>query len=127
MRRRAVAAALALALTATVAWAAKPQLRVFFASDFKDVAYQKAAVDKVYKAWRPSVDMPKEGNKAVVIATILRDGKVAETKLHYKSGSEKWDAAALAAVKAAAPFPPLPKSYYPSSVEAHFHFNVVAN
>jgi hypothetical protein len=39
-----------------------------------------------------------------------------------KSGSDGWDAAALAAVKSAAPFDPLPKSYPHPSVEAHFHF-----
>ena len=125
-RRRGIAPALALALAlaVTAAWAAKPSLRVFFASEFKDVPYQKAAVDKVYKAWRPPVDMPKEGSKTVVIVTILRDGKVLESKLHYNSGSEKWDTAALAAAKGAAPFDPLPKTYYGSSVEAHFHFEV---
>jgi len=130
MRREAgkrwAAAALALLLAVTAAWAAKPAVRVFFASQFKDVPYQKAAVDKVYKAWRPPVDMPKEGSKAVVIVTIMRDGTVMDTKLHYKSGSDKWDAAALAAVKAAGPFGPLPKSFYPNSVEVHFHFEVAA-
>jgi len=125
-RRRWIAPALVLFLAATAAWGAKPTLRVFFASQFKDVPYQKAAVDKVYKAWRPPVDMPKEGSKTVVIVTILRDGTVSETKLHYKSGSDKWDAAALAATKAAAPFGELPKSYYGNSVEAHFHFDVTA-
>ena len=125
-RRRWIAPALVLFLAATAAWGAKPTLRVFFASQFKDVPYQKAAVDKVYKAWRPPVDMPKEGSKAVVIVTIMRDGTVADTKLHYKSGSDKWDAAALAAVKAAGTFAPLPKSYYPNSVEVHFHFEVAA-
>jgi TonB family protein len=125
-RRRWVAPALALLLAATAAWAAKPELRVFFAPQFKDVPYQKAAVDKVHKAWRPPIDIPKEGSKAVVIVTIMRDGTVSDTKLHYKSGSDKWDAAALAAVKAAGPFAPLPKSYYPNTVEAHFHFGVAA-
>ena len=124
--KRWAAAALALLLAVTAAWAAKPAVRVFFASQFKDVPYQKAAVDKVYKAWRPPVDMPKEGSKAVVIVTIMRDGTVMDTKLHYKSGSDKWDAAALAAVKAAGPFGPLPKSFYPNSVEVHFHFEVAA-
>ena len=123
--KRRVASSLALLLVATVAWgAAKPAVRVFFAAQFKDVPYQKAAVDKVHKAWRPPIDMPKPGGKTVVIVTIMRDGTVMDTKLHYKSGSEKWDAAALAAVKAAGPFAPLPKSYYPNSVEVHFHFQV---
>jgi len=123
--RRWAVPALALLLVATAVFAGKPSLRVFFASQFKDVPYQKAAVDKVHKAWRPPVDMPKEGSKTVVIVTILRDGTVLDSKLHHKSGSDKWDAAAVAAAKAAAPFGELPKSYYGNSVEAHFHFDVV--
>ena len=58
----------------------------------------------------------------MVIATILRDGKSPPPVLHMKSGSDAWDAAAVTAVKGAAPFDPLPKSYPRASVEVHFHF-----
>ena len=127
MRRRAAAALVALALAIPLAWAAKPTLRVFFASDFTDVPYQQKAVNKVQTAWKRPAEMPKPGSKAVVIVTILRDGKALDTKLHFQSGSEKWDQAAMKAVQDAVPFEPLPKGYLGSSVEAHFHFEVVAN
>jgi protein TonB len=125
MRRRAALAGLVLALAGASVWAAKPSLRVFFASDFTDVPYQQKAVNQVMASWKPPAEMPKAGSKAVVITTILRDGKLLEARLHYESGSKAWDAAALAAVHQAAPFPPLPKRYAGSSVEAHFHFEVV--
>ena len=99
-----------------------PALQVFFASDFTDQAYQKKVYDKVGSLWRRPPADPKRGAKAVVITTIGRDGKGTPPLLHMKSGSDTWDAAAMAAVKAASPFPPLPASYPQSGVEVHFHF-----
>jgi protein TonB len=58
----------------------------------------------------------------VVIVTIRKDGTASAPALHMKSGSDAWDAAAMEAVRKAAPFDPLPKSYRPPSVEVHFHF-----
>ena len=99
-----------------------PSLQVFFASDFTDQAYQKKAYDKVASLWkRPPAD-PKRGSKTVVITTIAKDGKGTPPMLHMKSGSDVWDAAAMQAVKAASPFPPLPASYAQPGVEVHFHF-----
>jgi|KBSSwiStaDraftv2_1062776.scaffolds.fasta_scaffold294161_2 TonB family protein len=99
-----------------------PSLQVFFASDFTDQAYQKKAYDKVASLWkRPPAD-PKRGSKTVVITTIAKDGKGTPPMLHMKSGSDAWDAAAMQAVKAASPFPPLPASYAQPGVEVHFHF-----
>ena len=99
-----------------------PSLQVFFASDFTDQAYQKKAYDRVASLWkRPPAD-PKRGAKTVVIITIGKDGRGTPPILHMKSGSDAWDAAAMQAVKAASPFPPLPASYAQPGVEVHFHF-----
>jgi TonB family protein len=99
-----------------------PSLQAYFAKDFTDQAYQHKAYQKVAGQWKRPASDPRPGSKAVVIATIARDGKAPSPTLHMKSGSESWDAAALAAVKAAAPFDPLPASYPQPSVEVHFHF-----
>ena len=99
-----------------------PSLQVFFASDFTDQAYQKKAYDKVASLWRRPPADPKRGSKTVVITTIAKDGKGTPPMLHMKSGSDAWDAAAMQAVKAASPFPPLPASYAQPGVEVHFHF-----
>jgi periplasmic protein TonB len=102
--------------------AAAPQLKVFFAADFKDAVYQKKTYDKVASSWRRPPTTPTPGAKAVVIAVIQKDGAAPEPALHFKSGSDAWDAAALEAVRKAAPFEPLPKGYPRPSVEVHFHF-----
>ena len=102
--------------------AAGASLQVFFPADFKDQAYQQTVYQKVAGAWRRPAGHPKAGGKSVVIATILRDGKAPEVRLHHRSGSQAWDEAALAALEAARPFAPLPKSYTPTAVEVHFHF-----
>jgi protein TonB len=99
-----------------------PSLQAYFAKDFTDQAYQHKAYQRVASAWKRPAGDPKPGSKAVVIATIARDGKAGPPTLHMKSGSEAWDAAAMASVKAAAPFEPLPASYPQPSVEVHFHF-----
>ena len=102
--------------------AAAPRLHVYFASDFTDAAYQKQTYQKVASAWKRPAKSPKPGNKAVVIAVIQKDGSIPPPTLHLASGSDDWDAAALEAVKSAAPFGPLPKGYGRHSVEVHFHF-----
>ena len=102
--------------------AAAPQLKVYFAADFKDPVYQKKVYTKVASAWKRPASTPKPGSKAVVIAVIQRDGKAPGPTLHLSSGSDAWDAAATEAVKKASPFEPLPKTYTRPTVEVHFHF-----
>jgi len=119
---RTTAVAVVLAGLTVLAAAGTPSLKVYFASDFEDQAYQQKAYAKAAGSWKMPGEFPEAGSKAVVITTILKDGALGETKIHYKSGSEAWDAAALAAIKAAAPFDPLPDSYPQPSVEVHFHF-----
>ncbi|PYT11139.1 MAG: energy transducer TonB [Acidobacteria bacterium] len=113
---------LAVALTGSRLIAAAPQLKIYFAADFKDSAYQQAAYKKVAAAWKRPPTVPEPGGKTVVIAVIRKDGSAPGPTLHYKSGSDTWDAAALEAVKKAAPFDPLPKTYPRPTVEVHFHF-----
>ena len=116
------ASALALLLFAPALVAGKPDLKTYPASDFTDQDYMAKVHKKVGLAWKRPEEAPKAPAKTVVIVTILRDGSLLESKLHMKSGSDAWDASALDAVKKAAPFDPLPKSYPRTSVEVHFHF-----
>lgn len=113
---------IAIALAAEPARAEGPRLKVYFAADFTDATYQKKTYQKVASSWKRPAKTPKAGAKAVVIAVIQEDGSTPEPTLHFKSGSDAWDAAALEAVKQAAPFDPLPKSTPPPTVEVHFHF-----
>ena len=125
--------AILLALAAVIAGlpapeplrAAAPRLQVYFASDFTDAPYQKQTYQKVASAWKRPAKNPKPGAKAVVIAVIQKDGSIPPPTLHLASGSDDWDAAALEAVKTAAPFGPLPKGYARPTVEVHFHFEYI--
>jgi len=112
------------ALVALVLLAGHPQLQVYFQTNLTDAHYQKAAFDKVAKAFAaPNASKaPAAGNLAVVKALIAPDGKLVSATLSAASGSAAWDAAALAAVKKAAPFPHLPKGFSEPAAEAHFHF-----
>jgi len=119
---RAILGLVACALASGLPMAATPRLQVFFAADFKDADYQHAVYAKVASAWKRPSSTPRPGGKTVVIAVIQKDGTASDPVLHFKSGSEAWDAAALDAVKKAAPFLPLPKGTARPSVEVHFHF-----
>ncbi len=100
------------------------RLNVYFPADFKDAAYQKAAFQQVLASWKPKGPPPAAGKKAVVIATIGKDGKLVGADFNLKTGSPDFDQAALDAVKQAAPFKPLPRGYAPSTIEVHWHFEV---
>ena len=117
-----VAATVALMSSAPALAQGKPDLKTYPSSDFSDAAFMQKVHEKVGRAWKRPAETPKQGSKAVVIATYLRDGSLLEPKLHHQSGSAAWDASALAAVKSAAPIEPLPKSYPRTSLEVHFHF-----
>lgn len=117
-----------LLLAATAALAAPkvtPRFNAYFASAFTDAAYQKAAAAKVLKGWKP-VAGPAAGKKTVLIALIARDGALTGLRDHLMTGSKGWDDAAIAAVKGAAPFAPLPASYPYATLEVHFHFEAAA-
>ena len=129
MRRGTAPLVLAAVLLAggTPASAAKvvPRFTAYFTPAFTDSAYQKAAADRVLKAWKAPAGAPV-GKKTVLIALIGTDGKLAGLRDHMTTGFKPWDDAAIAAVKAAAPFPPLPKSWGYPTMEVHFHFEAAA-
>jgi protein TonB len=106
----------------------KPSLNAYFQSTLTDETYQKKTFARVAAAWKtPSAkSFPKVGAKTVVQAVIAKDGKLASTTVSMSSGSQAWDAAALAAVQKAAPFDPLPASYKYPSLEVHFHVSVAS-
>jgi len=117
-----VVLAAVLLLSGWSAFSGTPDLKSYPSSELSDGSYHKAVHQKVGAAWKRPDQPPKEGSKAVVIATILRDGSLMDARLHLKSGSDAWDRAAVDAVKRAAPFGPLPKNYSRTSLEIHFHF-----
>jgi protein TonB len=120
--------ALALVLLSGVATPAppagvKPRLTAYFQSDFTDTAYQQGAYARVAKVWAAPAEFPKPGRKTVVQSSIGRDGKLLGAVATLESGSKAWDDAALASVKKASPFKPLPAAFKRPEVEVHWHFD----
>jgi len=126
VRKAALLAAALLAAGAALA-AGRPSLECYFQTTLKDPAYQKKTYEKVAAKWKmpAAADVPAVGKKTVVQAVIAKDGTLATTEVSMSSGKKGWDAAALAAVKAAAPFDPLPAGFGYPSVQVHFHVSVV--
>jgi protein TonB len=100
------------------------RFNAYFTPAFTDAAYQKEAAAKVLKAWKPPAGAPA-GKKTVLIAQIAKDGTLAGLQDHLMTGFKPWDDAAVAAVKRAVPFAPLPKTWAYPTMEVHFHFEVV--
>lgn len=103
-------------------------LNIYFQSTLKDQAYQQKTFKKFAAAWKSPADagFPKLGTKTVVRAVIGKDGRLASTLISTECGSKTWDAAVEKAVRAAAPYDPLPKDYKHDSLEADFHMSYVA-
>jgi protein TonB len=94
-------------------------LQVYFEQALASAAYQKQVFDKVARAWTAPADSkaPKLGQKAVVQVVIDGKGAIVTSIISMQSGSPMFDAAVLAAVRRAAPFPPPPIS----GTEFHVH------
>ncbi len=128
-RRLALVTLLALAVAPmALAAAGSPRLEAFFQNELKSADYQQKVYSRVAGKWRQpgAKGTPIPGRKTVVQAVIGRDGKLVSAVVSMESGSKAWDAAALAAVKKASPFPPLPASYTLPTLDAHFHVAWVA-
>ena len=125
--KRALTVLLAVFTGTTALAAGRASLNVYFQSNLKDTAYQKKTFDRVVKAWKApeASQTPDVGRKTVVQSVIAKDGKLVSAVVSMSSGKKGWDAAALAAVKSAAPFDPLPGNFGASTIEVHFHVSVV--
>ncbi len=81
---------------------------------------------RIRRNWAPpSEDRSK---RVVAVFTISRDGRLLGFRVQQSSGSPPADQAAAAAVKASAPFRPLPATYKGNSIDIQFTFDYeVAN
>lgn len=69
---------------------------------------------------------PPQGNKSksvILLFSIAKDGSLLDVKVHSSSGSIRVDNAAIQAVKATAPFDPLPSEFNGNSVDIQFTFD----
>jgi periplasmic protein TonB len=68
--------------------------------------------------------LANDSRRAMVSFTILKDGRVTDAKIGTASGNYMLDAAALRAVLAASPLPPLPQGYDKDSAPVELWFQV---
>lgn len=103
--------------------APQAQLQLYFQSTLADAGYQQQVFGRVAKRWAMPAPKhaPKPGEKTVVQVLIDGKGQLLSAVVSMQSGSPKWDEAALAAVKRAAPYPALPKNLGAATLEFHVH------
>lgn len=96
----------------------------FGLSNFPYTYYLQIITDRVSTNWFTSlVDPGVSGNfQTVIYFKINRDGQVTDLKIEEPSGITPLDLSALRAVKAASPFPPLPRDYEDSYLAIHLIF-----
>lgn len=78
--------------------------------EFKFPPYLAVVRDKVERNWSPPPGA--KGTKATVVFKVLRSGRVGEARLEQSSGNFYFDQAAMRAIHASSPFPPLPEGFF---------------
>lgn len=76
---------------------------------------------RIKENWRPPVN--GQGTRTIVTFNVLKDGKLANCKVHKSSGNKLVDRAALDAVEKSAPFDSLPAEEKSDSVNIQFTFD----
>lgn len=79
-------------------------------SEFKFPPYLLIVRDKVERNWSPPPGV--KGTRVKVMFKVLRMGRVGEAKLVESSGNFYFDQAAMRAILASSPFPPLPEGFF---------------
>jgi TonB family protein len=79
-------------------------------SEFQFPPYLLIVRDKVERNWSPPPGV--KGAKVNVTFRVLRSGRVGEAKLQESSGNFYFDQAAMRAILASSPFPPLPEGFF---------------
>jgi TonB family protein len=89
--------------------------------DFPFTWYLKAVERKVYEKWTQPL-RAVDGQEAVVVFEIGRDGQVSRARIEKPSGDPLYDQAALRAVLEANPLPQLPPEFKEPPLRVHFGF-----
>jgi protein TonB len=89
-------------------------------SDFHFTYYVQRMLALIESRWyKPAA---AQGTRAQVAFTILKDGRLEGIRLEQSSGLPSFDRAALRAIYAANPLPPLPPAYRKPSLTVHLSF-----
>ncbi len=92
--------------------------------DFAFVYYLDKIKKKIKSNWLPPPQLTSKELKTVVYFRILRDGSVDVLQIEKSSNNPIMDEAALRAIKASIPFPPLPVEFGDDYLGVHFEFSM---
>jgi TonB family protein len=90
--------------------------------DFPFAWYLRRIQAKVEETWRAPMSS-RQGQEAVAVFEIMRDGQVRRVTIERSSGDPVYDQAALRAITDANPFPPLPDDFQEPPLRVHLGFN----
>lgn len=93
-------------------------------ANFPYTYYLTIITERVSANWFSSlVDPGVSGNfQTIIFFKIQKDGQISEVQVEQSSGLTPLDLSALRAVKASAPFPPLPRDYQDAYLGIHLIF-----
>lgn len=94
------------------------------ASDFPHAWYLRQVLQKVQGEWQRQPPVKEPDQRPLILVEIMRDGSIRIPKVEQTSGSAFYDQAAVRAVVAASPFPPLPQDWSKASLRVMFRFEL---
>jgi protein TonB len=94
------------------------------ASDFPHAWYLRQVLQKVQGEWQRQPPVREPDQRPLILVEIQRDGSIRIPKVEQTSGSAFYDQAAVRAVVAASPFPPLPQDWSKASLRVMFRFEL---
>jgi len=89
-------------------------------SDFPYPWYLARLRSSLWDRWQER--MPQEVMELGVVFSVMRDGRIVDLRIEFTSGDSAYDYAALSAVRAAAPLPPLPPGFPERFLRVHVQF-----
>ncbi len=84
-------------------------------------AYMNDLQKQIKANWKPPYGI--KAKQTVLFFKIAKDGRLLSCSIKNSSGNQKFDNAAMNAVKRTAPFKPLPKEYATGSIDINFTFD----
>lgn len=92
---------------------------------FKFPSYLQNMENKISGQWiPPGLALHEEGAGTIIRFNVTKEGKIEAIEVEKSSGNNQFDQAAMRAVYAAAPLPPLPEGLNEDRLNVHFSFTL---
>ena len=92
---------------------------------FRFPSYLQNMENKISGQWTPpGLALQEEGVGAIIRFNVTKEGRIEAIEVEKSSGNNQFDQAAMRAVYAAAPLPPLPEGLNEDRLNVHFSFTL---